>query len=95
MLFPNSPLDTPNSTATTLLPVVFRISCVAFQVVAHAQSPQPRTNVQTHECVSTEWEDDQILRTETTTGGETGGEWISTANKAEPNSGTVGMISPG
>jgi hypothetical protein len=51
--------------------------------------------VQTHECVSTEREDDQILRTETTTGGLTGGEWISTANSAEPNSGTVGMVSPG
>ena len=55
-------------------------SCVAFQVIAHAQNPQPRTNVQTHECLSTERKDDQILRTETTTGGETGGEWISTAD---------------
>ena len=51
--------------------------------------------MQTHECVSIERRDDQILRTEIATGGETGGEWMSTAQVDEPDSDTVAIVGAG
>ena len=51
--------------------------------------------MQTHECLIAERKDDQILRTEIVTGGETGGEWMSVAQGDEPDSGIVAAVGIG
>src|SRR5437867_307466 len=45
--------------------------------------------------LAAERKDDQILRMETATGGETGGEWMSTTWKDEPDSGIVATVGIG
>ena len=83
MLFPNSPLW---YSKLDLNRAVFQnLMCGISSRCARA-SPQPCTNVQTHRVHQYEREGSQLLNGNDD--GKTGGEWISTANKAEPNSGT-------
>ena len=51
--------------------------------------------MQTHECLIAERKDDQILRTEIVTGGETGGEWMSVTQGDEPDFGLVATVGIG
>ena len=45
--------------------------------------------------LAAEGKDDQILRTEIVTGGETGGEWMSAAQGDEPDCGIVANVGIG
>ena len=45
--------------------------------------------------LAAERKDDQILRTEIVTGGETGGEWMSSTWRDEPDSGIIATVGIG